>query len=148
MGDRMKKMIGVCLLFVLIAAGALWIDHQIGRDQNEITQDSEKVEETEVNTASAERVMVSETAKYQAADSEGKVVILWTGSGNVFCETAISYKKLPDEIKKRWRTGFIFRMKWNCMNSLRIILPRKFECFSQICYNVVRISGSQNICEP
>ncbi len=109
MGDRMKKMIGVCLLFVLIAAGALWIDHQIGRDQNEITQDSEKVEETEVNTASAERVMVSETAKYQAADSEGKVVILWTGSGNVFCETAISYKKLPDEIKKKMADGLYFQ---------------------------------------
>ena len=84
----MKKMISVCLLFVLLLAGTLWIDQTMLSSEKpkpeEVAQ--EMVTDTEKMTESMSHLSYT---KYYVHASEGYVVICQADHETVYCETSI-----------------------------------------------------------
>ena len=111
----MKKMISVCLLFVLLLAGSLWIDQTMR--SSEKTKPEEVAEEMAADTEKmTESMSHLSYTKYYVHASEGYVVIYQADHETVYCETSI--RRNFKAVKKR-ELHFV-RMR-NYMNFLRII---------------------------
>ena len=97
----MKKMISVCLLFVLLLAGSLWIDQTMLSSEKpkpeEVAQ--EMVTDTEKMTESMSHLSYT---KYYVHASEGYVVIYHE---TVYCETSIRVEHLPEELQSGLKEG-------------------------------------------
>lgn len=101
---KLKKMISVCLLFVLLLAGSLWIDQTMLSSEKpkpeEVAQ--EMVTDTEKMTESMSHLSYT---KYYVHASEGYVVICQADHETVYCETSIRVEHLPEELQSGLKEG-------------------------------------------
>ena len=95
----MKKMISVCLLFVLLLAGSLWIDQTMRSSEKAKPEEvaEEMVSDTEKMTESMSHLSYT---KYYVHASEGYVVICQADHETVYCETS-----LPEELQSSLEDG-------------------------------------------
>ena len=96
----MKKMISVCLLFVLLLAGSLWIDQTMR--SSEKAKPEEVAADTEKMTESMSHLSYT---KYYVHASEGYVVICQADHETVYCETSIRVEHLPEELQSSLEEG-------------------------------------------
>lgn len=104
----LKKMTGICLLFVLTIAAALWIDtsyrdfekpQTISADENSEEKSEENIEEM------TQSMSTLSYAKYFLAEQEGKVVIYHSDKKTLCYETSIRVDHLPQEMKQAVKEG-------------------------------------------
>lgn len=100
----MKKMISVCLLFVLLLAGSLWIDQTMRSSEKTKPEEvaEEMVTDTEKMTESMSHLSYT---KYYVHASEGYVVIYQADHETVYCETSIRVEHLPEELQSGLKEG-------------------------------------------
>ena len=101
---KLKKMISVCLLFVLLLAGSLWID------QTMLSSEKPKPEEVAQEMAADTEKMTESMShlshtKYYVHASEGYVVIYQADHETVYCETSIRVEHLPEELQSSLEEG-------------------------------------------
>ena len=97
-------MISVCLLFVLLLAGSLWIDQTIRSSENPKPEKvaEEKVSDTEKMTESMSHLAYT---KYYIHASDGCVVIYQADHETVYCETSIRVEHLPEQLQSSLEEG-------------------------------------------
>ena len=100
----MKKMISVCLLFVLLLAGSLWIDQTMR--SSEKTKPEEVAEEMAADTEKmTESMSHLSYSNYYVHESEGYVVICQADHETVYCETSIRVEHHPEELQSGQKEG-------------------------------------------
>ena len=100
----MKKMISVCLLFVLLLAGSLWIDQTMR--SSEKTKPEEVAEEMAADTEKmTESMSHLSYTKYYVHAQEGYVVICQADHETVYCEASIRVEHLPEELQSSLEEG-------------------------------------------
>ena len=101
---KLKKMISVCLLFVLLLAGSLWIDQTMR--SSEKTKPEEVAEEMAADTEKmTESMSHLSYTKYYVHAQEGYVVICQADHETVYCETSIRVEHLPEELQSSLEEG-------------------------------------------
>ena len=105
---KMKKMISICFLFVLVIAGALWIDADI--QQNAKMQEKIAGEDTgDTTEEAAESMSYVSNDKYYLTSEDGRIVIYESDRNTLYCETAIRTEHLPKQIKESIADGMTFQ---------------------------------------
>lgn len=95
-------MIGICLSFVLVLAGALWID----RINENIVSDPPVTEEKLTDTEEmAESMSYLSNPKYYLMEQDGSVIIYEQDKKTVYAETAISVELIPERLRVQLKDG-------------------------------------------
>ena len=99
---NLKKMIGICLSFVLVLAGALWID----RTNENIVSDPPVTEEKLTDTEEmAESMSYLSNPKYYLFEFDGRVAVFEKDKETMYLETAIPVEMLPESLRSDLKDG-------------------------------------------
>lgn len=102
---NLKKMISICLLFVILIAFSLWIDKKTGIEPEPMSAE-EPVSETDEAEESMSHLSGEE---FYLAQQDGKIVIYQADQKTIFCETSIYVEQLSPELQMRLKQKIPFR---------------------------------------